>query len=356
MEHSNDAMALLDMIPRPTFCVRGGLIVKVNQAAERLFLQTGTEIQKLLLTGAEEYASFSDGRLYLTLNVSGQTLGFSVNRISGADYFRMEQDGDNAELHAMALAARELRDPLASVMVTAERLFPVSGLSDDPGTRELVARINRGLFQMLRVISNMSDANRYSTDTPARQEVHNICAFLDEVFSRASELVQHSGITLEYTGHPEAVYTLLDSEKLERAVYNIISNAMKFTPKGSIIRAALTRRKNKLYLSIQDNGTGIPEPVRADIYSRYCREPGIEDGRFGIGLGMVLIRAAATLHGGTVLIDHPENAGTRITMSLQIRPGTGTQLRSPAFRVDYAGERDHGLLELSDALPSELYK
>ena len=356
MDKTNNSLDLLDMIPYPAFCVREGVITKVNPAASGYFIETGTRVQDLLLTGEEEYASFSDGRLYLNLKISGQSMGFSVSRIDGADYFRMEQGADSGELQAMALAARELRDPLASVMITADRLFPVSGLADDPATREQVARINRGLFQMLRVISNMSDANRYSTDTAARQEVRNVCAVLDEVFARAEGLVQDAGITLEYTGYPEAVYTLLDAEKLERAVFNIISNAMKFTPKGGLIRASLTRNGNRLYLRIQDNGSGIPEPVRGDIYSRYSREPGIEDGRFGIGLGMVLIRSAATLHGGTVLIDQPESTGTRITMTLQIRPGSGTQLRSPIFQVDYAGVRDHGLLELSDELPARLYE
>ncbi len=81
----------------------------------------------------------------------------------------------------------------------------------------------------------------------------------------------------------------------------------------------------------------------------------MEDGRYGIGLGLVLIRAAAALHGGTVLVDHPAGTGTRITMTLAIRPVTGKELRSPMLKVDYAGERDHGLLELADILPVTLY-
>ena len=329
MEQHYDALELLDMIPRPAFFVRGGVIVKVNPAASSYFFETGTNVKDLLLTGAEEYTAFTGGRLYLNLSISDQTLGFSVSRICDGDIFRMEQDSDNSELQAMALAARELRDPLTNVLITADRLFPVSGLNEDPVTREQVARINRGLFQMLRVISNMSDANRYITDTTARQEVRNICGIIDEIFARAADLVRHGGLTLEYTGYPEAIYTLVDVEKLERAILNIISNAMKFTPKGGNIQASLTKRDNRLYLSIQDTGTGIHDHLRGDIHSRYTREPAVEDGRFGIGLGMVLIRSAATVHGGTVLIDQPENCGTRVTMSFAIRAGSGNQVRSP---------------------------
>ena len=348
MEQFREPLELLDMIPRPAFCVRDGVIVKVNPAAAAHFIETGTHVQDLLLTGAEEYQEFTGGRLYLNLSISGQSLGFSVSRMSEGDIFRLEQEADNSELQAMALAARELREPLASVMITADRLFPVSGLQDDPATREQVARINRGLFQMLRVISNMSDANRYAADSAARQEVQDICGMLDEVFSRAAELVEHAGITLRYTGYPEPVYSLVDAEKLERAVFNIVSNSIKFTPKGGFIHASLTKRGQKLYLCVQDSGSGIPDQVKNDVYSRYTREPAVEDGRFGIGLGMVLIRSAATLHGGTVLIDQPKDAGARITMSLTIRPGSSNQVRSPMLR-------DHGLLELSDILPAHLY-
>ena len=96
--------------------------------------------------------------------------------------------------------------------------------------------------------------------------------------------------------------------------------------------------------------------IKGSIHSRYLRQPGIEDSRFGIGLGMVLIRSTAALHGGTVLIDQPQGSGTRITMTLAIRQNTGGQLRSPMLRVDYSGERDHGLLELSESLPAFLYE
>ena len=355
MEQFTDAMGMLDLMACPAFCVKDGIIARVNPSAASLLIEAGTRVAELLQTGEEEYAAFSDGCLYLNLSVSNQSLGASVTRMAGFDVFCLEQSADNAELQAMALAARELREPLASVMITADRLFPVSGLENDPATREQVARINRGLFQMLRVIGNMSDAGRYSADTPNRQELRDICAVLDEAFAKAAALVEHTGITLRYKGYPEPIYSLTDSEKLERAVFNIISNAIKFTPSGGTIEANLTRRGRKLYLSIRDSGCGIPENLRGNVFSRYTRQPGVEDGRFGIGLGMVLIRAAAALHGGAVLIDQPDGAGIRITMSLAIRQDTRGQVRSPILPMDYAGEWDHGLIEFSESLPAKLY-
>ena len=71
---------------------------------------------------------------------------------------------------------------------------------------------------------------------------------------------------------------------------------------------------------------------------------------------MVMIRAAASHHGGAVLIDRPPQGGTRVTMTLAIRQDPVSQLRSPLLKVDYAGERDHALIELSDVLPAEYYR
>lgn len=355
MDHITDAMEMVEHLRHPAFCVREGIIVKVNTAAAGRMIEPDTPVAGLLKTGADEYQEFTGGCLYLTLNVCGQDLGFSVSRKHGFDLFHLEQDAENYELQAMALAARELREPLASIMITADHLFPANGGEHDPDTDAHIARINRGLFQMLRLISNMSDAGRYAVSGNLSMEVKNISALLDEVFSKAAALVERSGICLEYTGISEPIYSLVNGELLERAVLNIISNALKFTPQGGSIKANLHRKGSKLYLSILDTGCGIAEATRSNLFSRYAREPGVEDGRFGIGLGFVMIRSAAQQHGGTVLVDQPQETGTRVTMTLAIRPGTGDQVRSPLLKVDYAGERDHGLLELSDVLPADLY-
>ena len=175
------------------------------------------------------------------------------------------------------------------------------------------------------------------------------------IFDRAAELVCHAGISLRFENLPHKLFTLANEEKLERAVMNILSNAMKFTPGGQSVLVRLVRRDNMVQLSVRDTGCGIPDPLRSGMFTRYNREPGLEDSRFGIGLGMVLVRKAAAAHGGTVLVDHPQGQGSRITISLSIRPGSANRVRSPILKVDYAGERDRGLLELSDVLPSDLY-
>ena len=356
MEERLDAFGMLDLMVRPGFCVKDNTIQHANQAALALMITPDTNVTQLLLTGREEYAAFEAGCLYLTLSLNGESWSASVTRMGEYHIFLLDQDAEQAELQAMALAARELREPLAKVMITADRLFPMAALQEDPTIRDQVARMNRGLLQMLRVIGNMSDAQRYSADRGANLEIRDVAALMQEIFDRSGELVSHAGLTLSFRNLDAPADCLVDSEKLERAVLNILSNAIKFTAPGGIVDCSLTRRGNMLCLQVRDSGSGIPDAIRGQIHSRYQRPPGIEEGRFGIGLGMVLIRSTAAIHGGTVLVDHPEGCGTRITMTLKIRmPQAGT-LCSPVLRVDYAGERDHALMELSEILPASLYE
>ena len=355
MDQITDAMGMIEHLNCPAFCVREGIITNANEAAMGRMIEPGKPITDYLKAGMEEYRNFNDGCLYLSLEICGQNLGFSVIRKQGFDLFQLEQDTVNQELQVLALAARELREPLARIMISANQLFPETNSETDPAAAAQAARLNRGLYQMLRLISNMSDANRYASETDIPMEVKNISALLDEVFAKAAVLVDQAGIRLEYAGISEPIYTLVHADMLERAVLNIISNALKFTPKGGRIQASLQKQGSKLYLSILDNGTGIQQSLRGNIFSRYNRDAGVEDGLFGIGLGFVLIRSTAIRHGGTVLVDQPEGSGTRITITLAIRPGTGKEVRSPMRGPDYASERDHGLLELSDVLGPELY-
>ena len=354
MEEKKETMGMLDLMIRPVFCVENNRITKVNPAAKALQIEEGADILPLLHTGREEYEAFPGGCLYLTLAIGQEAMGASVTKVEGRDVFVLEQDADQAELRAMALAARELREPLSSVMITANRLFPMSALEEDEATRKQVARLNRGLYQMLRILGNMSDAGR--SHQASSQELLDVTGLLGEVFEKSRALVEHAGLALRYRGPEKEILTLADPEQLERAVLNILSNAVKFTPNGGTIEAELTQKGQFLRLSIQDSGSGIPDYLRGSVFGRYLRQPALEDSRFGIGLGMVLIRTAATDHGGAVLIDHPEGAGTRITMTMAIRQSSDAQLRSPVMRIDYAGERDHALIELSGCLPAELYE
>ena len=356
MEQKESTSGMLDLMIQPAFTVKDGIIDKVNDAARKYCLEAGQSVSDILLTGKTEYQEFGDGCLYLALTIAGVPCGACVHRMDGFDLFTVEQEADQAELQAMALAAQELRAPLSGVMTVADQLFPVKDEAGDPKMDAQIARINRGLYQMLRIVSNMSDAYRYSQQTESKMQVTNITQVVEEIISHSASLLSHGGIQLHFKNLEQAVFTLADREKLERAIHNMISNAVKFAGKGSTIEVRFMRRGDMLFFSVQDSGSGMQPEIQGSAHSRFRRVPGLEDNRFGIGLGMVMIRAAASTHGGTVLIDHPDGCSTRITMSMEIRQDVESVVRAGQLQIDYAGERDHTLIELSDVLPNTLYE
>lgn len=356
MEEQNTRNEMLELMDQPAFLVKNGMIIHCNQPARQLLIEPNSPLCPLLGDSAEEYEQFQGGCLYLTLSICGGFIGASVNRIDDFDIFMLEPEGDRPELRAMALAARDFREPLAGVLTIADRLLPALEKDASPEMKVQLAQMNQRLFQMLRLVGNMSDVSRYQNDNGSHHICQDVCSVLEEIFERAAELTAASGITLRFTAPREPIHSMIDEEKLERAIYNILSNSMKFTPAGGTIHAELTRHGNKLHLSIQDSGSGISGDALRNVYHRYQRQPTFEEGRNGIGLGMALVQATASAHGGAVLITHPQEGGTRVTMTLSIRQAKNTTMRSPIMRIDYAGERDHGLLELSGNLPFELYK
>jgi len=334
----------------PAFTVINHQITACNQAAEALLLRPGTDVRTLLMTGKEEYEAFQSGCLYLQLALSSKGYGAAVTREGLTDVFLLDQEPAEAELRSLSLAARELRNPLSNLMIAAGSLS--QQISGDPTAQEFLARLNRSLHQMHRLINNMSDAARSDLLTPVG--MHDWTRLVSDIFEKIQIHLSGTKVTLSYEGPSEPVYGFANEGQLERAVLNVISNAMKFMPDGGTIHARLTRNQNMLHLSILDSGSGIPENILGNIFSRYQRQPGIEDSRYGIGLGMVLIRSTATDHGGTVLIDSPEGGGTRITMTMAINQNN-TSLKTPIIPPVIDGSRSV-LLELSECLPWELYK
>lgn len=353
MEEKNQNIQMLDLMHRAGFCAEEGIITYVNFAATRYLLRPGMAVSPLLATGMEEYETFTNGCLHLTLQLEDFRLGATVVREGNRDIIVLQEADEIAQLRALSLAALELRIPLSNAMAVADRMTPMVTEPEQPQVQEYAAQLNRRMMQMQRIIGNMADCADFHQSNPKAMEYVDVRGMLEELLSHAADILAKAEITLEYSLPVQQLHTLAYPQKLERAVYNLLSNAAKFSPKGSTIRAQLTCHGNRLAFCVTDQGPGIRNA--GDIFTRYLRQPGLEDPRFGVGLGMVLIHATAALHGGAVLLDHPDGVGTRATMTMTLNQGHATQVRSPAMRIDYAGERDHCLLELSDVLPASLY-
>ena len=343
---------LMEMIDRPAFTVCDGIISQCNQMAKNRLIQVGSPVSELMPEACSAYNSYSGGILYLTLQIGWIPCGATVIRQDGQDIFLLDRDSDQAQLQALSLAAQQLRVPLSNVMTLADLMFPEL---KEKAQIEQAAQMRHALFQLMRQISNMADAERYTGLNTPNYETTELGSFMQEIFEKANTTLQDTKVCVRFSCPTAPIFTIADRECLGRAVYNLISNAVKFSKPESYVTGKLTVNGNLACLTVEDQGDGVAAHVQGSLFHRYIREPAIEDSRFGLGLGMTLVRSAAAMHGGTVLLEQTE--GTRVAMTIAIRKQVSGTLRSPKLRIgDYTGGRDQGLLEFSESLPTQSYQ
>lgn len=344
----------LDLVEHPAFCVKDRTVIAANSAAKHLLVSVGTSIMDIVKENFDAYENLQEGSLYLTIFVSSLPHSACVTKTTEYDIFVMTDDYEDDHLQAFSLASQHLRVPLINVMTVLENLLTKFKDSSSPIQKQ-IANVNQSIFQLQRIICNMSDADGYRKIQYQQMEKTNLAALFDEVMEKIQTHADAANVQLEYFGLPRSVFGMAYAEKLERAIYNLMSNAIKFSVKGKPVSAKLTQQDNTLCFTVC-NYTDETVPTHS-FWNRYRRSPAVEDSRCGIGLGMTMIALTATYHKGTILIDHPSSDQTRVTMTIAIMNSSSAGVRSPIMRIgDYAGGRDKALLELSEILPANTYK
>lgn len=330
----NDITQMLRLMDRPAFFAEDGRIAAVNDAARGLSLSEGTPVAELLSTGREAYEEFTDGCLTMALSLPGGSRMASATALDRGHLFTLEPEGTGEDLRMLALAAHALRDPLSDVMALVDDL---------PADTENLPQLSRGLHRLLRILGNMTPP------PPFHPEMTELNALLREIWDQTQPACEAAGIRFTFLPSPAPVFSAADAGLLTRAIHNLLSNSMKFSPGGEI-RLELQRSGHACRIRFFDTGAVMPP----DPFTRYLREPGLEDPRSGLGLGLHLVRSAAITHGGSALMTALPGGGVLTELHLPIRQDTN--LRSPRLRLSYTGERDNLLVELSDVLPPEFYQ
>lgn len=341
MQSIDHIVQMLELMEHPAFSVRDGLITGTNAAARERMILPGAPVAPMITQGFDAYSGLTSGSMSLTLELFGLFVDATVTCVGEDHIFRLSMPEESEQLKLLARAAQELRSPLNDAMALTRDLQQAA---DHP---ELTARLSRELFRILRIVGNMS------FHCVPRPEIQDVASVLDELFASAADYCGAAGVTLNYTGVPTAIYSLLDADLLSRAIHNLLTNAIRGAGPGGTIDARLTRRGSTLSLTVVDSGGG-EIPAATDIFHTYRQEPGLSISQ-GLGLGMTIVDAAAKAHGGVVMVEKVPGAGLRLSLTLPIRQH-GSGLRSPSLRIDYAGEQSRELIEFAEVLPPEFYK
>ncbi len=210
----------------------------------------------------------------------------------------------------------ELKTPLTSIRLLAETLRLKR--AKDPATADdLLASIVDESERLGRLLDNVLDfANIDRGEHVYRPEETDFGAAVRTSVARLQRMVDQEGFRVEAEAGEPAVSVRVDADALDRAIANLLGNAMKYSGASRDIRVAITRVGNEARLSVTDFGIGVPPEEQRRIFDRFYRAP--EAGRVagGAGLGLALVRHFAEAHGGRVDVSSEPGKGSTFTLVL----------------------------------------
>ncbi len=212
----------------------------------------------------------------------------------------------------VADAGHELRTPLTSLRTNLDLLLQSDAAGGlDPAARaELLDDVGAQIEEMSNLVGDLVELAR---DEPLRAVVEQVD--LAEVVERAVTRTRRRGTGLTFEVESEPWWVTGESASLERAVTNLLDNAVKWSPPGGTVRIRL----NHGTLTVEDEGPGIAEADREHVFERFYRS---DESRAmpGSGLGLSIVRQVTERHSGTVRVDESESGGTRMVMQLPGAP------------------------------------
>jgi two-component system sensor histidine kinase BaeS len=225
-------------------------------------------------------------------------------------------EADRARRQLLADVSHELMTPLTAIRGYAETLGLPQFLPASKEGQRAVKVIHEEGERIERLVKELLDLARFEAGgiSLALENVD-----VDEIFERVSErhaqAAQDKGVAIVVEPHEDDIRLVGDPHRLEQALQNLASNALRHTPPGGAVRLGASRENGMVKLTVADNGVGIPAQHLPHVFDRFYKadqsrsQPGrrsLGEGGAGSGLGLSIVKAIVERHGGTVSVrSHP---------------------------------------------------
>lgn len=219
----------------------------------------------------------------------------------------------------VADAAHELRTPITALRLQLQLL---ERSRDEVQRAAALAQLRAGIERSQHLVQQLLQLSRVEPDAPAPgRETVDLAELAREVVAEASVRAEHRGIDL---GADAAEPACLpgDREQLRVLLGNLVENAIRYSPSGSVVDVRAGADVHGLRLQVQDNGPGIPPAERERVFDRFYRGAGVQAGSdaAGSGLGLAIVRAVAQRHGAEVALLDPPGGGPGLLVEVRF-PG-----------------------------------
>jgi signal transduction histidine kinase len=238
---------------------------------------------------------------------------------------------DETELEAVRRArdsvlaniSHEFRTPLAAQLASIELLRDGLNTMPPPAREKLVVSLERGTLRLTRLIDNLLESVRIESGLLS---IRQQSAALGEVILDAQALVdsllvqRQQSLEVELPDDLPLVHG--DKTRLTQVFVNLIANANKFAPDGSVLRIGATGKGEQVETWVEDEGPGVPEGDAESVFERFRRGTDAEPEPGGLGLGLWIVKSVIERHGGTIVVGRTVQQRTRFSFTLPISPET----------------------------------
>lgn len=232
----------------------------------------------------------------------------------------------------------ELLTPLTVISASVDQLR-----EDAPHHEKEYDLIHMNIQRMVRLLQQILETSKSQADElklvvaqgDVMQYIYNTALCLKPLMDK-----KHLKFSIECT--PKSMMGWIDTDKLDKIIYNLLSNAAKYTDKGEVSLQVWTSRKyDTIYINVRDTGSGIPKEKMKRLFQRFYDGEYRQHKTIGTGLGLALTRDLVRLHKGTISCESEEGKGTTFTLKIPIT--------KDSFKPDQIDEKH----EISQTVPKE---
>jgi signal transduction histidine kinase/ligand-binding sensor domain-containing protein/CheY-like chemotaxis protein/AraC-like DNA-binding protein len=230
----------------------------------------------------------------------------------------IEQKLSELKLHFFTNISHELRTPLTLIMGPVQDI--ISRGEGDLQTLEYLKIVDKNAHRLLRQVNNILDFRKIESGK-MRLKVSEIeiVSFVRDIFTGFKELAKTQKIDFTFNSDVEKLEVWVDPDKMDSVIFNLLSNAFKFTPEGKKIEISVISvpEENLVKIEVKDHGVGIAPESIPYLFQRFAisnETSGLNSK--GTGLGLSLVKDILTLHKGNVEVNSIEGEGSTFTISI----------------------------------------
>lgn len=212
--------------------------------------------------------------------------------------------------------SHEFKTPLSLILTPTEDLLQRKN-TDIKETRGTLQLIYKNANRLLRLVNQLLEMRKLDAGKMELELSQNdLVAFIKDIVGDFGVKAKQKHIDLQFISPFKELSFAFDAEKLDKVLFNIISNAFKYTPDGGLIHVSILKNTDKIEINIADNGIGMNAEEKAHAFDLFYR--GNKNISLGTGLGLALSQEFVTLHGGEISINSEKDKGTTFKIILPI--------------------------------------